>query len=743
MTAQLGRIRPVKAAELVDSVRATQRRSGQARHVFSLLKYLARFGGVAPAAIDAIAVDGKIRPSREAICDVSQRLGLDARLEDRRLETLAPNDCPVIALTTEGLGFLIVDVKSRGVVEVAVDGDGRETVNIDDLVPHYVGTLARISLGQPFEEPGRVSAVANQQSLESPRDQTQSTIKAIVSDVLSGQRSLVLQLFLAAVLANLLAITVPLFIMAVYDRIIPHLAFETLWALVLGVMIALSCDFGVRFVRMRVTDAIALTASRRTQSRILARIMGSKRNDQPKSSAEVNQALQDVDQVTHLVPVTLVAILVDLPFFLFLLGLISYLGGWVVLAPLFGAAFLFALNLGNVSGVRAAGAVVAQSTLRRANAVDEIVEKGDTVRLSGIRLALQSRLERMVDGHSMALHGSRVYGAFPAVLAMSVNQLAVVFTLIIGVYQVAAGAMTVGTLAAVTILVGRAIGPVGSLAGLLAKARLLGSTMENVLTLDRLEMERGGDVRGAPTPVIKGQIDLHGVSYQYPDAEKPALGPLSLSIKEGERVGLIGPIGCGKSSLLRLVPRLMDPTDGTVLIDGYSVSQYDPDRLRSSVSFMTQASELMAGTLYDNLVAGVAKPDDRFLEHCAELTGLKDIIARHPQGFGMQIGGRTSALSVGEQQIIALTRCLFRNAPILLMDEPTAAFDNRLEKQIVERLDEMFSGKTVIVATHRAPLLNLVDRIIVMDRGKIVSDKPRDTLLPMMNGGQPPESVAS
>ncbi|MCC2114048.1 MAG: ATP-binding cassette domain-containing protein, partial [Hyphomicrobiales bacterium] len=532
-----------------------------------------------------------------------------------------------------------------------------------------------------------------------------------------------------------LMITLPLFTMAVYDRVIPHLAMETLWALSLGVLIALGLDLGIRFVRLKLVDAIGLSTALTLQTRLYRRLLQARMAEAPLTVGGVMASIREFDSICQLVPALYVAAAADVPFFLVLMAILYSIGGLVVVAPVVGVLALAIVHAVGHAGMAESGPEAADLNRQQTNQMAETVGALEMVKANTAEDRLLRQWERVSDAASFAGHRGRLWTTFSGQSTMIVTQLVIVMVLILGVHQIGAGAMTVGGLAASTLLVGRAISPVGQFINLAFRLIYLSQSTKGLSRLRQLAMEGGGDAFRPTARDIDGQIVFANVGFTYDGEPKAALGNINLTINPGETVALIGRIGSGKSSLLRLMLRLQEATTGTIFIDGHDIRQFSPRQLRRQIGFMRQDSQLFNDTLRANLTIGLDKADEAAFERAAAISGVRDIAAKHPQGYSMRVGPGGERLSGGERQAVALARALVSEPRVLVLDEPTASMDNALEARIVRELKKYAAGRTLIVATHRAPLLELADRVIWVENGMVMADGPKAEVMKRLAGG--------
>ncbi len=547
---------------------------------------------------------------------------------------------------------------------------------------------------------------------------------------LEGQGARIAYLCLGGLLINLLGMALPLFSMAVFDRVIPHGANETLWALSIGAVLALTLETFLRHGRLKLADAIGHESSHVLQARFVRRLLFARAQRVPQQFGPIMPLVQEMEQSGRLMPQLIASLAVDLPFFIFLMIFIASISGPVVLAPLVATFFLVACHvLAHLMSRRAMRETMGAQG-RQVQQVMDMVGGVERVRITNSGPGYLSSWEQVSDEAGYSGHVVRYWNGMAAQIAAVIVQVAIVATLVIGTYRIQDASMTIGALSAVILLVNRSLMPVSILAGLAFRA------VQNVRALSALvpfltePVERAGDQAQPFRTQLRGKIDLHRLSVVYPGEIRPCLREVTLSIAPGERVALVGRAGSGKSSLLRLIARLIEPQDGRILLDERDIGQYDPAWLRAQIGLMLQDTTLFNGTLHENLVTGLPEIDPAYFDQINRLAGVADFASHHPAGYTLPVGPGGQRLSGGERQSVALARALMGAPAVLLLDEPTSAMDNGLEARVIAELRKLEPGRMgIIVATHRLPVLALVDRIIWLDQGRVVADGPKDQIL--------------
>ena len=535
---------------------------------------------------------------------------------------------------------------------------------------------------------------------------------------------------LAALVVNLLALAVPLFTMNVYDRVIPNKAIPTLWVLALGVAIALSFDFVLRLARSRLVDEIGRTLDAKLSQKLFEKVMNLPMASRQGSTGALAKRVSEYELVRDFFASTTVVLLVDISFLALFLVLIAVLGGWLVVVPLIGITgmVIAGLSLRRAMG-NAATDAQADSSLQHSILVESIggIETLKAAHAEGQMLGRWKRYSAM---SAATQEEMRRVTAVAVNLASLSQQLISVGLLIGGFYQFNLGNMSMGAIIAIVMLAGRAMAPVGQFAFLITRARQAFTTMDSLQNMMEDEDERQSASRSIVPEIRAGTIELNHVNFRYPNAANDSLSDLSLKIAPGERIGIIGRVASGKSTLGRLLCGLYAPTDGVMLIDGLDSRQYHPHQIRNAFRFVGQDAELFSGSVRDNLMLGAAQADDQQLVDAVVRSGADIFLSRDAAGFDLPVGERGSRLSGGQKSLLVLARALVSPSKLLFLDEPTGAMDTQTETYFIEHLKSALDAKqTLIVSTHRHQMLSIVDRLIVIDGGRIFADGPRDEIL--------------
>ncbi len=665
--------------------------------------------------------DYKLTP--ELFIRAAERAGLSASLIKRPLDQISNLVLPaILILKNQQTCILIKKATDQLQVILPESQTGEKTITAEDLQKDYSGYAFFVQPQFQIDE-----------SLEL---QKTGTPKHWFWDVIFQSWPVYSEVLIASILINLFALASPLFIMNVYDRVVPNHAIETLWVLAVGVFIVFSFDLLMKILRGYFIDAAGKRADIVLSSTIFEKILGIRMAAKPASTGAFANNLHEFESFRDFLTSATLATLIDLPFIILFLSIIWLIGGSLVTIPI--AAIPLALTAGiviqkplkntiqklfNLSASKSATLIEALGNLepiKTVNAEGQLQKQWeDTIGEIG-KLGMKSRFLA-----SIAIHVSIFF-----------QQIASISVVIFGVYKIADGELTTGGLIACTILTGRCLAPMSQIASLLTRYHQAKASLNSLNELMNLPSEQL-DKKPFTRPAIKGNIEFKNVSFSYPDQPLKALDQVSFKIKAGEKIAILGRIGSGKSTLEKLIVSLYEPQEGSILIDGTDIKQIYPATLRRQIGYVPQDISLMRGTIYDNIVFGAKHADEYKVTTAAEISGVKDFTAQHPLGLDLQVGERGATLSGGQKQNIAIARALLHNPPVYILDEPTNAMDSRSEETFKQRFSRHLQrNQTLILITHRASLLTLVDRIIVVEGGKIVADGAKQQVLDALKHGR-------
>lgn len=557
----------------------------------------------------------------------------------------------------------------------------------------------------------------------------------------SGRK--IAEISLASILGNVLALAGILFSMQVYDRVIPAQSYPTLWVLFFGVVLAAGMEYVIRLMRTLVSDLMGKKVDLKVSSLFFVRAMNIKNDDRPKSTGSFISQLREIDQVRELLTSTTISAAADMPFVFLFLGIMFFIGGPLVIIP------LLAIPLIVIPGIliqwpmaKLAKEGMRESALRNAVLV-ETIEGIEDIKALQAEAYFQRQWEQTHEVSAAVGMKQRVWGARLTGWASTVQQLTYGGMLVFGVYLVLSGDITTGTLVASSMLSSRTIAPLMQLTMVFSRWQHAKSAMRGLDELLKKPVDRPADAELSHCPTLSGHFNVRNLQYTYDKENAPnVLGIGQLEIKPGERVAILGKVGAGKSTLLKLLSGQASPSQGKILIDGVDMTKVEPADIRRQLGYLSQDSRLFFGTLRQNLMLGYPHATDQEMIQALRISGALSMVQADASSLDKIINEGGRGLSGGQRQMVMLSRMILRNPQVVLMDEPTASMDEQLEDYVIRQLHGWLVGRTLIVVTHRPALLKLVDRIVVMDNGRVVADGPRDQILAKAASNTPAPAAA-
>ena len=659
------------------------------------------------------------------------QVGMRAEPVARRLKGWPARKLPAVLELTEGRAAVLLEMRDGDALVYAPGIAELNWIKLAELEPVYAGRAVVVETDPTREREG-----------ERPWDKAKRT-HWFWSEVYKV-RTEFWPVLLAALIVNLLAFAMPLFTMNVYDRVIPNKAISTLWVLALGVFLALGFDFILRVARARLIDEVSRALDAKLSQKLFEKVMNLPMAERQGSTGAFARRVSEFEQVRDFFASTTVVLVVDVIFLFLFLGLITILAGWLVFVPIVGIALMLiaGLSLQKAMG-RAALDAQADSSLQHSVLVESIAgaETLKAARAEGQMLGRWRRYSAMSAATSERM---RRLTAIAVNLASISQQTISVGLLIGGFYQFQQGNMTMGAIIAIIMLSGRSLQPIGQLAFLVTRGKQAFATLDSLQRMMDASDERQVAMRSIVPEIRAGHVELNDVSFRYPNAGRDSLDGLNLKIGPGERIGIIGRVASGKSTLGRVLCGLYPPTEGEMLVDGLDSRQYHPHQLRESFRFVAQDAEVFSGTVRDNLMLGAAKANDEQLIDAVVRSGADIFLSRDAAGFDLPVGERGSRLSGGQRALLVLARALVSPSKMLFLDEPTGSMDTQTELYFIEHLKTALApDQSLVVATHRHNMLSILTRLIVIDGGKILADGPRDDVLKHLSAPQTPQPKAA
>ncbi len=666
--------------------------------------------------------NGRLTP--DLFLRAAARAGLTARVTKRDLSDISAMTFPVVLLLKNGNACVATARNEANVwTVIQTESDGGEVqIAQDELARFYDGFVIFCRPSFRFD--------SRTHEHEIPKNQHWFW------SVFSQAWPLYSEVLIASFLINIFALVTPLFTMNVYDRVVPNQAFETLWVLAVGIVIVYVFDLIMKTLRAYFLDVAGKRVDIILSSTIFEKILALKAAVRPRSVGSLANNLQEFEMFRDFITSATITTLIDLPFTLLFLLIILWIGGPLVLVPLAAIPIIILVAL---TLQRPLQNVIQKSfrvgSQKHATLIETLTGI-DTIKAVDAEGIAQRKWERIIGEQSDLSLKSKLLTTAIVNQSGLFQQLAYIGVVIVGVYLISHHMLTMGGLIACSMLTGRVTAPLAQVASLITRYYQARAAVQGVDDIMKLPVERTPGKNYIHRPVLRGDIEFRNVTFAYPGQTVSALNHVSFKIRQGERVGIIGRIGSGKSTLEKLILGIYEPLEGSVWIDGVDLQQIDPADLRRNIGYIPQDVMLFFGTVKDNIVLGAPYVDDAMMLRAAEIAGVTEFVNRHPQGFDMQVGERGEGLSGGQRQSVANARALLLNPPIFILDEPSNALDNRSEENFKRRFAAQLGQHTLLLVTHRASLLTIVDRLIVMDNGQIIADGPKEQVMQALSGGK-------
>ena len=515
--------------------------------------------------------------------------------------------------------------------------------------------------------------------------------------------------------------------MTVYDRVIPNGAFESLIALSIGVVIALAFDFLIRGLRARFIDIASKRADLEISRRLFNRILNLSPAEQRASGAMAG-TIREFETLREFFNSTTLVVLIDLPFVFFFIYVIHLIAGPLAYVPLVAVPLVILVGLGIQPLLARITKGTVESGMNKQAVLVETLNGLETVTATGSGRLMRKRYEEALENQADSGNKIRSLSMFIVNFASSVQQYAQVAAIIFGVYLIVDGKISQGALIGAIILGGRTMAPLAQLANTLSRLNGALEAYRNLSALIGKNSEANLNVAPISRSSLSGEIEFKNVSFSFPGASQPTISDLSFKVPAGQKVAIVGKMGSGKSTLSRLVAGILQPTSGSILIDGVDVRQIDPADIRKNIGVMLQDSWLFSGSIRENIQMSFNEYDDDHILKICKIAGVDDFVGSHAKGYDLEVRERGVGLSGGQRQAINLARSMIHDPNILLLDEPTSSMDQGTELKVVEGLKNFAVQKTMLIVTHRNPIFQIVDRVFVLDGGKLITDQTPDKL---------------
>jgi ATP-binding cassette subfamily C protein LapB len=667
--------------------------------------------------------DGRLTP--DLLSRAASRARLTCKIHKTPLSQIPAEFLPAMLLLKDESACLLLgwdDARKHARVILPAVGEAEIALPIDELESRYDGHVAVLKPRFHFDQ--RAPVVGNVK------------LQHWFWGVLSENGRIYRDIMLAAFLINMFALALPLFTMNVYDRIVPNKSVETLWMMGFGVALIIIGDFILRTVRGYFLDWASQRVDVKLSSRIMERVLGVRMENRPMSVGSFASNLRSFETVRDFITSATITTFIDIPFALIFIAVMAWIAWPMIIPVIFGGMLMLIYALSVQAKMHELSETMYRATaMRNATLIESLVGL-DTVKAMGIEGSMQTRWERSTAflsevGGKLRLLSSTINNG-----SMGLQQFITVTMLLLGVYLVMHGDLTMGGLIACTMLASRALSPISQAAGLMTQYHNASTALTSLEAIMNNPVERPDDAGFLSRSGFRGDIEFREVTFNYPESELSALHNVSFRIRAGEHVAILGRMGSGKTTLHKLILGLYQPTSGAVLVDGIDIRQLDPAELRRNIGYVQQDTNLFFGTMRDNITLSAPHAEDAAIIQAARVGGIDEFINSHPQGYDMAIGERGETLSGGQKQGVGIARAIINHPPILLLDEPTSAMDHSGEEVVKQRLKQEAAGKTMMLISHRSSLFDLVDRIIVIDSGRVVADGAKKDIIEALKAGK-------
>lgn len=662
----------------------------------------------------------------ELFARAANRADLSSRTLEKSLDEIGSVQLPAILLLHDRQACILVE-KNNSLNEYKIllpqSGSGEKVITRDELEKLYTGNAI-------FVRPKYLTGGKSVAETKSGKSQ-----HWFWGTILESWR-VYRDVFLAAFLINVFGLVGIFYVLNVYDRVIPNSAYETLWVLSIGVTVIYLFAVVMRALRSYFVDEAAKKTNLKISAMLLQKVLDLKMEVRPQSIGSFTKNLQEFEGIRDFITSFSITAIIDLPFTLLGLFVVWWIGSYLVLVHVITIAILIAYAY----FIQAPLQRVVEKTIEASAQKNAILVEGvaglETIKMLGAEGQIQRAWEEAVSYISKWGNKSRIISSSVQDVTYFVSNLMTVAVVVGGVYMITAGNLTSGGLVALVILSRQVIAPMAQVVNLATRYHHAKEALKTLDEIMKLPVERPAGKTFLPRKRFNGVIGVKNLTFSYPGQTTNVLNNITLEIAAGEKVGIIGPVGSGKTTLGKLMLGLYEPISGMVTMDGTDIRQIDPAELRHFLGYVPQDITLFRGTVWDNITMGAHDVDDQNVIHAAEISGVGDFVKKHPSGFDMKVEEFGRGLSGGQRQSVAISRALLLDPPVLVLDEPTSNMDNRSEIRLKGYLAKTVKEKTVVLITHRASLLDMVNRLIVIDNGSIIADGPKEFVLEAMKKGQ-------
>ena len=665
--------------------------------------------------------NGKLTPS--LFVRAAEKAGFTSLHVTKELREISELVLPVVLLLSEGKACILTALTPQEnqatiLFPEDINDQSAQAISMEKLADLYSGSCL-------YLKPD-LSALDESENTPLSKHWFWSTIRR--------SRGIYAEVLVASLLINLFALVSPLFIMNVYDRVVPNYATETLWVLASGVVIVIAFDLLMKSLRGYFIDIAGKRADIILSSKTFSRVMDIKMSERPTRVGSFANNLQEFDGFREFFTSTTLVTLIDLPFVLLFVLIIYGIGGNIALVPLTAIPLIIIFSFFVQRSLEEViTATFAESAKKHAMLIESLTGL-DAIKGARAEGVMQRKWEGFNARLARLSIKSRLLALVTVNFTQVVQQLANVGIVAAGVYAIIDGNLSVGGLIACTILTGRCLSPMAQVAGIFNRYYQSVAAYKAINHIMSLPVERPDGHKFLHRPDLDGAIEFRKVSFSYPSQQNPAISNVSFSIKPNERIGIIGKMGSGKTTIQKLMMHFYQPDEGSILVSGTDINQLDPTELRQTISYVPQDVMLFEGSVRENIAMSAPLSDDTAILAAANIAGIGEFIDRHPEGYDLNVGERGTRLSGGQRQGVAIARALLNQGNLLILDEPTSGMDNATEKLFIASLQPYIEQKTMILITHKSTMLELIDRLIVVNEGQVVADGPKEKIIKMLAG---------
>jgi ATP-binding cassette subfamily C protein LapB len=663
----------------------------------------------------------------ELFTRAANRADLSSRTLEKSFDEIGSVQLPAILLLHDRQACILVEKNTATRNEYKIilpqSGSGEKVISRDELEKLYTGYAIFV----------RPKYIIDKKSVA---DEHSDTSKHWFWGTIFESWRIYRDVFLAAFLINVFGLVGIFYVLNVYDRVIPNNATETLWVLSIGVAVIYLFAVLMRALRSYFIDEAAKKANLKISAALLKKILDLKMEARPQSIGSFSKNLQEFEGIRDFITSFSITAIIDLPFTILGLFVVWWIGSYIVLVHVITIVVLIVYSY----FIQAPLQRVVEKTIKASAQKNAILIEGiaglETIKMLGAEGQIQRAWEESVSYISEWSNKSRIISSSVQDVSYFVQNLMIVAVVVAGVYMITAHDLTQGGLVALVILSRQVIAPMAQVVNLATRYHHAKEALKTLDEIMKLPVERPAGKTFLPRKRFDGAIGLKNLTFSYPGQTTNVLNNITLEIAAGEKVGIIGPVGSGKTTLGKLMLGLYESINGMVTMDGTDIRQIDPAEFRYFMGYVPQDIVLFRGTVRDNITMGVHEIDDQNVTHAAEMAGVTEFVKKHPSGFDMVVEEFGRGLSGGQRQSVAIARALLLDPPVLVFDEPTSNMDNRSEIRLKSYLVTAMKEKTVVLIMHRASLLDMVTRLIVIDNGSIIADGPKDFVIEAMKKGQ-------